>query len=440
MRSPPPAGTSVFVGRGGGRSPPPPPATPPFTGLGLPTRGRRSNCAPSPGRGKKIGVTRVSESGPEQRMAGVCGVAQSRWAIPSRLLRTAQQLREEAEAPQTRVELRATETEGDRGPGLVAPRAPERLEDRLLLDRGQRLDGRWRAGDGGRAGQAHSRGRRGRDDPEVGGGDEPSIGEDERSLDGVLQFTDVARPAVRQKEIASLRAETCLTPSHPARELAQEVVGQHEDVVRPFLQGREMDAEDGESVVEITAETPIHDGLLQIAVGRRDETDVGAERRRATDTFVLALLDDAEELGFDRGRQLADLVEEQRAARGQLEAAALEPVGSREGATLGPEELRLDERLGHGRAVDGDEGTLGTPARIVDGASDQFLARAAFPREQHGGLCRSDARRLIDRLPEGRSLSDDPIEAVLVAQGPPEPPDSLFELPGAPFDGGEPAF
>src|SRR5258705_6737029 len=162
MRSPPPAGTSVFVGRGGWRSALARRATPPFTGLGLPTRGRRSNCAPSPGRGKKIGVARVSESGPEQRMAGVCGVAQSRWAIPSRLLRTAQRLREEAEAPQTRVELGAAETEGDRGPGLVALRAPERLEDRLLLDLGQRLDDRGRARDGGRPGQAHRRGRRAR--------------------------------------------------------------------------------------------------------------------------------------------------------------------------------------------------------------------------------------------------------------------------------------
>src|SRR5882762_1715997 len=274
--------------------------------LGLPTRGRRSNCAPSPGRAEKIGVARASDSGPERRMPEVSGGTQSRCASPSRLLRTAQRLRDEAEAPQTRVELRATETEGDRGPGLVALRAPERLEDRRLLDLGQRLDDRWRARDGGRAGQALSRGRRGRGDPEVGGGDEPSIGEDERPLDGVLQFTDVARPAVRHEEIASLRTETCLTPAHSARELAQEVVGQHEDIVRPLPQGGEMDAEDGESVVEVTAETPIHDGLLQIAVGRCDETNVGAERRRAADTLVLALLNDAEELGLDNGRLLAD--------------------------------------------------------------------------------------------------------------------------------------
>src|SRR6266403_600297 len=133
-----------------------------------------------------------------------------------------------------------------------------------------------------------------------------SVGEDERALDGVLQFTDVAWPAVRHEEIASLGTELCLTPSHPARKLAQEVVGQHEDIVRPLPQGGEMDAEDGESVVESTAETPIHDGQLQIAVGRGDETHVGAGRRRAADTLVLALLDDAEELGLDNGRPLAD--------------------------------------------------------------------------------------------------------------------------------------
>src|SRR5882724_731224 len=278
--------------------------------LGLPTRGRRSNCEPSAGRAEKIGVARASDSGPEQRMPEVCGVAQLRWAIPSRLLRTAQQLRDEAEAPHARVELGAADTEGDRSPGLVALRAPERLEDRLLLNLGQRLDDRRRARDGGRAGQAHGRGRRGRGDPEVGGGDEVSVGEDERALDGVLQFTDVAWPAVRHEEIVSLGTELCLTPSHPARKLAQEVVGQHEDIVRPLPQGGEMDAEDGEPVVEITAKTPIHDGLLQIVVGRCDEPDVSAERRRSTDTLVLALLEDAQELGLDSGRQLADLVEE----------------------------------------------------------------------------------------------------------------------------------
>ena len=45
-------------------------------------------------------------------------------------------------------------------------------------------------------------------------------------------------------------------------------------------------------------------------------------------------------------RQVADLVEEQRAAVGQLEAPAALAVGAGEGAALVAEQLRLEQRLG----------------------------------------------------------------------------------------------
>jgi len=43
------------------------------------------------------------------------------------------------------------------------------------------------------------------------------------------------------------------------------------------------------------------------------------------------------------------------------------------------EQFALQERLGNGRTVDGQERGLAAPAVVVDGAGDQFLARAAFP-------------------------------------------------------------
>ena len=58
----------------------------------------------------------------------------------------------------------------------------------------------------------------------------------------------------------------------------------------------------------------------------------------------LALLQRAQQLGLQLERQLADLVEEQRAAVRELEAAraALQRAG--EGAALVAEELALDQR------------------------------------------------------------------------------------------------
>ena len=67
------------------------------------------------------------------------------------------------------------------------------------------------------------------------------------------------------------------------------------------------------------------------------------------------LLERAQQLHLQRERHLADLVEEQRAAVGRLELALL--VGDRagEGALHVAEQLALEQVLGDGAAVDGDE-------------------------------------------------------------------------------------
>src|SRR5262245_46764939 len=121
---------------------------------------------------------------------------------------------------------------------------------------------------------------------------------------------------------------------------------------------------------------------------------------RSAHALVLTLLHHAQELRLRRGRQLPDLVEEQRAARGDLEPAALELVGSREGTPLMAEELRLDEGLRQSCAVHGDEGRLRATARIVDRASDKLFTRTALTREEHRGVLRRDERGLVQGLPK----------------------------------------
>jgi len=58
-------------------------------------------------------------------------------------------------------------------------------------------------------------------------------------------------------------------------------------------------------------------------------------------------------------RDLADLVEEERAARGGLEAALAARRGAGEGALLVAEELGLEDGPGDGGLVDRDEGFAG---------------------------------------------------------------------------------
>src|SRR5690606_36352437 len=96
----------------------------------------------------------------------------------------------------------------------------------------------------------------------------------------------------------------------------EEVIDKERDVLEAVAQRWHRERDDIEAIEEVLAEGAVGDALLEVLVGGGDDADiddaafVGAER---TD---LALLDGAQKLGLERGRHVADLVEEERAARG----------------------------------------------------------------------------------------------------------------------------
>jgi hypothetical protein len=89
-------------------------------------------------------------------------------------------------------------------------------------------------------------------------------------------------------------------------------------------------------------------------------------------------LQQAQHLGLQGQRHVADLVEEKGAAIDLLELADAPAVGAGKGALLVAEQLALQQLLRDGGAVEGQEGRLGTGAVLVDGAGDQLLAGAAL--------------------------------------------------------------
>src|SRR6185503_20274786 len=94
----------------------------------------------------------------------------------------------------------------------------------------------------------------------------------------------------------------------------------------------------------------------------------------------LALLDHAQELRLDRRRQLADLVEEDRAAVGGLDQAELLGRGSGERALLVAEQLALEQALAECRAVDPGE-RAGAPRQLVDRGGEQLLPDAGLAED-----------------------------------------------------------
>ena len=71
------------------------------------------------------------------------------------------------------------------------------------------------------------------------------------------------------------------------------------------------------------------------------------------------------------------------------------------------EQLALQQVLGNGGRVDGDEGTLGARGMAVQGTGHQLLARAARTGDQHRHMALAEAADGAEHILHGRGLSQD---------------------------------
>src|SRR5262249_8921395 len=119
-----------------------------------------------------------------------------------------------------------------------------------------------------------------------------------------------------------------------------------------------------------------------------------------------------QELDLHLGRQLADLVQEDRAAVRELEATRPALGGTREGAALVTEELALDEPARQRRTVDLDERPAAARAPRVDRARDQLLSSAGLAEDEDRGVRRRHQIDLLEGARQRPALPDDLLEVV----------------------------
>ena len=120
------------------------------------------------------------------------------------------------------------------------------------------------------------------------------------------------------------------------------MIREQRNVFLPLAQRRHEYRDHAQTKVQIFAKASTADLGLQVLVRRREHPDVDLDPRRTADGLERLLLQDAQHLGLRLDAHVADLVEKQRAAVGDLELAA--PVRNRAGkcATHVSEQLALD--------------------------------------------------------------------------------------------------
>ena len=190
------------------------------------------------------------------------------------------------------------------------------------------------------------------------------------------------------------------------------MIGEQRDVFLPIAQRRHENRDDVQAEVEILAEAAGADLGLQILVGRRQHARVHLDPRRPADRLHRLLLQHAQHLGLRLQAHVADLVEEDRAAVGDLELAAPIRDGAGERAAHVAEQLALDQLFGNRRAVDLDERRRPAPAQRVDRARDELLAGAVLAVDEHAAVGRRRHRHLLAQLAHRVALAHHRLVAI----------------------------
>src|ERR1043166_1921612 len=217
------------------------------------------------------------------------------------------------------------------------------------------------------------------------------------ALQRVAQLAHVAGPVVGGEAAARFVGEVERGAVEALAEEREEVLDERGDVFAPPAQGGDVERDDVEAVEEVCAEAPLPHVFGEVAVGGGDDAHVRLAVARRTDAAEAPLFEEAQELDLNLRRHLADLVQEKRRAVGGFDQSALGGGRAGEGPALVAEELRLEERFGERRAVDGDDGRVGARRARVDEAREHVLASPRLARDDDRGV---GARRRLGQRRE----------------------------------------
>src|SRR5208282_4410692 len=107
------------------------------------------------------------------------------------------------------------------------------------------------------------------------------------------------------------------------------------------------------------------DQFSQVFVGGGDTTEIHLDNLVAAHARNLVLLQHTQQVGLGLERDVADLVEKNRAAFGDFKFAFLAVLRSGEGAFLVPEEFAFEQRLSQSAAVNHHQGVKSARARVM---------------------------------------------------------------------------
>ena len=171
---------------------------------------------------------------------------------------------------------------------------------------------------------------------------------------------------------------------------------------------------DAQAVIQIGAKRAGAHHRLDVAIGRRHDAHIHLLLTYAAQTAQPLFFEQFQQLDLHRDINLADFVEEQRAALGRLDQARLALFGIGKRTAFIAEELGLEQIGGYRRAVNLDKGPRRAHTGKMQGARHQLFAGAGLARDEYGGcvvigqaaLCRNNLLHLGFEFPHWLGIAD----------------------------------
>ena len=209
------------------------------------------------------------------------------------------------------------------------------------------------------------------------------VGQNHRPLDDIAEFTDVARPGVVSERLHRPARDVLDDLAELPAKLLDEGPDERRNVFPAVAQRRNVNGKHLEAEEQVLAEPILAHRLTEVAIAGRNQADIDLHGSAAAQSLEGAILQHPQQFGLQLERELADLVEKQRAAIGDLEPSALPGHRARVRTLLATEQLAFDQRPGQRRAIDTDQQPIPSLAALMHGFREELLARARLAVQQH---------------------------------------------------------
>src|SRR6185503_9737294 len=218
---------------------------------------------------------------------------------------------------------------------------------------------------------------------------------DDRALDCILEFANVARPFVRHQTFTRAERKSFQLAITPRRGFISEVIREQHYVFTAVAQRWHLERHHIEPVIKILSKLSRFDRFFEVLVRGCDQSQINFDRQRAADSLKLSLLKYAQKFHLKRRSQFSDLIEKHCASISDFKTSFLLRDRARERSFLMTKQFTFQQRLGKRSAVDGDKGFLRALAVAMNGPRRQLLACSTLARDQHGRISRRHFRDVV---------------------------------------------